>query len=131
LSSSEPQAVARVGLLTQDLLVRSRVQVGLGRHAAGLELIAGEEITGTFDLLLVDLNRNPEEQLARLGRLVRAQPDAEVICFGPHTHMAQLSPTAKAAGATRCVANSHLPETLQRWLRAWEEASTRPRRAPA
>jgi hypothetical protein len=53
---------------------------------------------------------------------------AEVICFGRHTEMAELNPRARAAGAVRCVANSHLPETLRRWLRSRREASSPPMR---
>jgi len=121
LNSSESQAAPRVGLLSPDLLVRSRVQAGLAGHGAQVEMISGDELPGVFGLLLVDLNRDQEQRLAWLRRAIPTQPTAEVICFGPHTEMAQLAGSAKAAGATRCVANSHLAETLQRWLRSGAE----------
>ena len=131
MNSSEPGAVLRVGLLSQDLLVRSRVEAVLGGQVANVGMVAGEEIAGVFDLLVVDLNREQEKRLAWIGRVTPTQPGVEVICFGPHTEMAQLSSTARAAGANRCVANSHLAETLQRWLRAGGGAPPRPRRATA
>ena len=131
MSSSEPAAPPRVGLVTKDLMIRSRVEAGLGEMAARVEMIVGDRLTGAFDLLLLDLNREAAERLAWLSRVAPTQPGVEVICFGPHTEMAELNPTARAAGASRCVANSHLPETLQRWLRSRGGAPPRPRRATA
>ncbi|MGC2192273.1 MAG: hypothetical protein WA751_08055 [Candidatus Dormiibacterota bacterium] len=131
MSSSETEAGLRVGLLSQDLMVRSRVEAGLGGASVKVEMITGEEIPGGFDLLLVDLNREQEQRLAWLGRATVSLPGAEVICFGPHTEMAQLSPAAKAAGAKGCVANSHLAETLRRWLRSGGGAPPGSRRATA
>lgn len=121
----------RVGLLSSDLLVRSRVGTSLAGRVARVEAITAEELTGAFDLVLVDLNRDQEGRLAWLGRLAETQPEVEVICFGPHTEMARLSPAARAAGASRCVANSHLAETLQHWVRSRGGAPPRPRRASA
>ncbi|HUY08871.1 MAG TPA: hypothetical protein VMW80_05405 [Candidatus Dormibacteraeota bacterium] len=131
MSSSDESAALRVGLLSQDLLVRSRVETGLGGHGVKLEMITGQEPVEVFDLLLVDLNREQEKRLTWLSQATLNQPSAGVICFGPHTEMAKLSPRAKAAGANSCVANSHLDQTLQRWLRSGGGAPPRPRRATA
>ncbi|MGC1909386.1 MAG: hypothetical protein WA809_07275, partial [Candidatus Dormiibacterota bacterium] len=75
--------------------------------------------------------RDQERRLAWLGQVTLNQLAPGVICFGPHTEMASLSPRARAAGATSCVANSHLEQTLQRWLRSGGGAPPRPRRATA
>ncbi|HUY23709.1 MAG TPA: hypothetical protein VMV09_00190, partial [Candidatus Saccharimonadales bacterium] len=88
-----------------------------------LEVASDGDLPSGLDLLLLDLNRGAHERLAWLEHLVPL-PAAEVICFGPHTEMAELNPRARAAGATRCVANSHLPETLQRWLRSRRQAAS-------
>lgn len=117
MRSAEPVAPPRVGLVTQDLMVRSKVESLLTPLAVGGTLVGDEPSPGPFDLLLVDLNRNAADRLAWLERVASSGPGGEVICFGPHTEMAELTRRARAAGATRCVANSHLPETLQRWRR--------------
>ena len=129
MSSTDGGSPRRVGLLTQDLLVRSRVEAALVIGPAKVETVAGDELDEEFDLLLVDLNRNWEQRLSWLGRTAATWPAVEVICFGPHTEMAQLSSRARAAGATSCVANSHLAQTLQRWQRSGQGAPARPRRA--
>ncbi|MGC1184386.1 MAG: hypothetical protein WBA31_04435, partial [Candidatus Dormiibacterota bacterium] len=117
LKSSEAVYFPRVGLVSQDLMVRSRVEASLPFPLVMVEAGA-PRLEGGFDLLLLDLNRDAADRLGWLAELAAPQA-SEVICFGPHTEMAELNPTAKAAGASRCVANSHLPETLQRWLRSW------------
>ncbi|MGA7088480.1 MAG: hypothetical protein WA695_00310 [Candidatus Dormiibacterota bacterium] len=118
MKSSEPASRPRVGLLTRDLMVRARVRAALGTAVEQLEVATDGDLPSSLDLLLLDLNRGAHERLAWLEHLDLPLPAAEVICFGPHTEMAELNPRARAAGATRCVANSHLPETLQRWLRS-------------
>jgi len=118
LKSSEAAYFPRVGLVSQDLMVRSRVEASLAFPLVVVE-VGAARLEGGFDLILLDLNREAEERLRWLARLVALEEASEVICFGPHTEMAQLNPAAMAAGAARCVANSHLPETLQRWLRSW------------
>jgi len=118
LKSSKSVYFPRVGLVCQDLMVRSRVEAALGFPVVTVEP-SGPRLDGGFDLLLLDLNRSAPERLAWLSGLASPESSSEVICFGPHTEMASLNPTARAAGASRCVANSHLPETLQRWLRSW------------
>ena len=55
-------------MLSRDLMVRSRVEAGLGEASVKVEMITGEEVPGGFDLLLVDLNREHERRLAWLGR---------------------------------------------------------------
>ncbi|HEY6537814.1 MAG TPA: hypothetical protein VI138_02090 [Candidatus Dormibacteraeota bacterium] len=122
MSSSEPSRPL-VGLVTDDLLFRSRVVAGLEGQADLVTVRLGALPDGLV-LLLVDLNRRPEERIAGLS--MGGGAGLEIICFGPHTEMAELSPRARAAGATRCVANSHLAETLQRWLRS---ATAKPSRA--
>lgn len=104
--------------MTRDLMVRARVRAALGTAVDHLEVADDGEVPSRLDLLLVDLNRHGLERLEWLEHLDLPLPTAEVICFGPHTEMAELNPRARAAGAARCVANSHLPETLQRWLRS-------------
>ncbi|MGH7643065.1 MAG: hypothetical protein ACRENX_08660 [Candidatus Dormibacteria bacterium] len=118
MSSSEPRNGPTVGLLSQDLLVRSRVETGLSSTGARVQLIVAGELPPGLELLLVDLNRQAPERLSWLRRVAPTRSGTEVICFGAHTEMAQLSATARAAGASRCVANSHLAESLQRWARA-------------
>ena len=98
--------------------MRARVRAALGTGVDQLEVAHDGEVPSGLDLLLLDLNRDAQERLAWLEHLDLRLPTAEVICFGPHTEMAELNPRARAAGAARCVANSHLPETLQRWLRS-------------
>ncbi|MGA7172645.1 MAG: hypothetical protein WB020_03565 [Candidatus Dormiibacterota bacterium] len=131
MNSPEEAASLLVRLLSQDLLIRSRVETGLGGQRVKLEMITGQEPPGHFDLLLVDLNRDQERRLAWVSQVTLNQLTPGVICFGPHTEMASLSPRARAAGATSCVANSHLEQTLQRWLRSGGGAPPRPRRATA
>ncbi len=99
-------------------MVRARVQAGLGAEGPRVEMVTGDDLGEDLDLLLVDLNRESELRLGWLGRVASIHPGTEVICFGRHTELANLSPAAKAAGADRCVANSHMAETLQRWLRS-------------
>jgi len=105
-------------------MIRGRVRAALGTAADQLEVAADGELPSGLDLLLVDLNRDGQARLAWLEHFDRLLPAAEVICFGPHTEMAELNPRARAAGATRCVANSHLPETLQRWLGFHRQAAS-------
>jgi hypothetical protein len=118
-------------LLTRDLMVRARVETALGTAVGALQVLAGGELPEGLDLLLVDLNRDAAERLAWLEHIGPRGPHGprpDVICFGPHTEMAELNPRARAAGAASCVANSHLPETLQRWLRSRRQASSPPMR---
>lgn len=124
MRSSEQVARPKVGLLTRDLMVRARVEAALGTAVDQLEVAADGEVPSGLDLLLLDLNRDAPERLAWLEHLDRPLPVVEVICFGPHTEMADLNPRARAAGAGRCVANSHLGETLQRWLRSRRRAAS-------
>jgi hypothetical protein len=124
LKSSELAVRPKVGLLTRDLMVRARVEVALGARVDHLEVGADRDVPSGLDLLVLDLNRDAQERLAWLEHLDLPHAAAEVICFGPHTEMAELNPRAKAAGASRCVANSHLPETLQRWLRSRRRAAS-------
>jgi len=119
---ADPDAGPRVGLVTRDLLVRARVGAALGECARGLQLLGDDARWAGFDLLLIDLNRDARERLVQLRTATQGRPGADVFCFGPHTEMRELSPAARAAGASRCVANSHLPESLRRWLRSWELA---------
>lgn len=126
MNSSELATRPKVALLTRDLMVRARVEAALG--IAVDQVLAGGELQEGLDLLLVDLNRDAPERLAWLEHIGPPGQAAEVICFGAHTEMAELNPRARAAGATRCVANSHLPETVQRWLRSRRQASTPPMR---
>ena len=128
LRSSEPTARPEVALLTRDLMIRARVEAALGSAVEHLQVLAGGELPGGLDLLLVDLNRDAPERLAWLEHTAAPGAGAEVICFGRHTEMAELNPRARAAGAARCVANSHLPETLQRWLRSRRRAPSPPMR---
>jgi hypothetical protein len=125
-SSSDLSTHPRVALLTRDLMVRARVEAALGSTVADLQVLAGGELPEGLDLLLLDLNRDGEERLAWLEHLGPPGRAAEVICFGRHTEMAELNPRARAAGARSCVANSHLPETLQRWLRSRRQAPSPP-----
>jgi hypothetical protein len=111
-------------LLTRDLMIRARVRAAFGTAVDQLEVAADGEVPSGLDLLLVDLNRDGPERLAWLEHLDRPLPAAGVICFGPHTEMAELNPRARAAGATRCVANSHMPETLRSWLRSHRQAAS-------
>jgi hypothetical protein len=126
LSSSEP-GPPRVGLLTQDLMVRSRVEVALRPRAVRVELLTLGAQPNGYDLLLVDLNRDATLRLVWLERALAARSLGEAICFGRHTEMAELNPRAIAAGARRCVANSHLPKALERWLRSRREGVESPR----
>jgi hypothetical protein len=126
--SSPESAPPRVGLLTEDLMVRSRVEVALRPRAVRVELLTLGALPIGYDLLLVDLNRDPTVRLAWLKPALGASPVAEAICFGPHTEMARLHPLAMETGARRCVANSHLPDTLGRWLRSRREGVQSPRR---
>ncbi|MGP8249066.1 MAG: hypothetical protein ACLQNU_03875 [Candidatus Dormibacteria bacterium] len=122
MKSSELTAGPQVALLTRDLMTRARVAAALGPSVDQLQVLAGGELPEGLDLLLLDLNRDALERLAWLEHIGPRGHAAEVICFGPHTEMAELNPRARAAGAARCVANSHLPETLQRWLRSRRQA---------
>jgi hypothetical protein len=124
LKSSEPVARPKVGLVTRDLMIRARVEVALGPGVDQLEVAADGEVPAGLDLLLLDLNRDTRARLAWLEHLGRTLSAVEVICFGPHTEMADLNLRARGAGADRCVANSHLAETLQRWLRSRHRAAT-------
>jgi hypothetical protein len=128
LKSSELTTRPKVALLTRDLMVRARVEAALGTVVEHLQVLAGGELPEGLDLLLLDLNRDAPERLAWLEQIGPPGPAAEVICFGRHTEMAELNPRARAAGAARCVANSHLPETLQRWLRSRRQESSPPMR---
>ncbi len=118
MSSTEAPAPLRVGLASSDLLVRSRVELGLRAAPQGARLEAADEPSGDFDLLLVDLNRWSLRRLLWLERLGAPPRGTDVICFGPHTEMEQLSAATRRLGVSRCVANSHLPAALQSWLRA-------------
>lgn len=118
LKSSDRAPSPQVGLLSQDLMVRSRVETSLGVRTMTVKLTDAAP-DPPVDLVLVDLNRQASERLAWVRQLGRVGTHAEIICFGRHTEMAELNPAAIAAGASRCVANSHLPETLERWLRSW------------
>ncbi|MGH7666270.1 MAG: hypothetical protein ACREN1_03015 [Candidatus Dormibacteria bacterium] len=90
-------------------------------ESPALEVVGvGTPPAGRYDLLLIDLNREAKERLAWLTRVGADEFPTEVVCFGPHTQMAELSQLARAAGAGRCVANSHLPLTLRRWREARE-----------
>ena len=99
-------------------MVRARVAALLAPPVARLEVVSASSPLGSFDLLLVDLNRDAPARLAWLEEAVGSRSGYQVIAFGPHTEMADLNPRAKAAGASRCVANSHLAETLARWRRS-------------
>ncbi len=105
-----------MGLVSSDLLARSRVQAALGRpvSATGPGLPAAD---GGWALLLVDLNSDAAQRLAWLGRQ-GPQVANLVLCFGPHTELAELSQRARRSGAGRCVANSHLDRALASWVRA-------------
>ncbi|MGA8207396.1 MAG: hypothetical protein WB801_07260 [Candidatus Dormiibacterota bacterium] len=124
MQSSERVARPKVALVSRDLMVRGRVEIALGTGVHQLEVAADGELPAGLDLLLLDLNRDAQVRLAWLEHIGRTLPAAEVICFGPHTEMADLNPRARAAGADRCVANSHLAETLQRWLRSRHRATS-------
>ena len=62
-----PRAMARVQLLTDDLLFGSRLQAELS--GAGHEVTLGASIDLTVDAVVADLTHNADGQLARLGRL--------------------------------------------------------------
>lgn len=118
-------------MLSQDLMVRSRVAATLAVGGIKLEVLTLDSKPVALDLLLADLNRGADERLAWLERVQARGAAGEVICFGRHTEMAELNPRALAAGAARCVANSHLPVTLGRWLRSRPGGRDSPRRGTA
>jgi hypothetical protein len=104
-------------------MIRARVEAALGPVVGRLEAVGNGDLRGGLDLLLLDLNRDAQERLAWLEQMDPSHRAGEVICFGPHTEMAELNSRARAAGAARCVANSHLAETLDRWLRSRRKAA--------
>ncbi len=99
---------ATVGVFTRDLMVRSRLpqDVRWVRTPDNLDGLA---------MLLVDLNRELEPALAAIGEARRrGGAELKIICFGAHLELPALRDRALAAGADRCVANSHLTTLLQR-----------------
>jgi hypothetical protein len=105
-----------IGVLGGDLMSLSRVtstgrQLGFGVRAVR----SAADLPG-LDLLLVDLNRDADRQLTRMAQLLTAHPGLRAIGVGRHTELAGLQPRARAAGAARCVANSGLPQLLERTL---------------
>ncbi len=106
-----------MGLASPDLLLASRVRSALGSLAsATLEVVDPAVPAAPWALLLIDLNRGAARQLQWLRQLAPGEA-TRVICFGPHTELAALGPEARAAGADRCVANSHLAQALASWAR--------------
>ncbi len=97
-----------VGLVSGDLMVVSRLAALARGFGFTLQTVRPGAVITSLDLLLVDLNRDPEGQIALLAGLLAKRPGIAAVCFGPHLQLAQLKPRARAAGAQRCVANSAL-----------------------
>lgn len=105
-----------IGLLGGDLMSLSRVTI-IGRQLGfGVRPVRSAADLPGLDLLLVDLNRDADRQLTRMTQLLTAQPELRAIGVGRHTELGGLQPKARAAGALRCVANSGLPQLLERAL---------------
>lgn len=116
----------RVGLVSADLMVASR----LASLARGLGFIMQTVSAGAgiskLDLLLVDLNHDPEGQVAFMAGLLADHPGMATVCFGPHLGLAQLKPRVKAAGAQRCVANSALLPAVAKAVAGLSQLPTPP-----
>lgn len=109
-----PPAVTQVGLVSGDLMVMSRLASLARGSGFTLQSVRTEAAARDLDLLLVDLNRDPEGQIELLGRLLAGHAGLRALCFGPHLQLLELKPRARAAGAERCVANSALLSVVER-----------------
>ncbi|MHB1526440.1 MAG: hypothetical protein ACYCZN_09195 [Candidatus Dormibacteria bacterium] len=107
----------RVGLLSRDLMVLSRLASLARGSGFTMRSVLTEEGADGLDLLLVDLNADPEAQIERLGRLLVGQTGLRAVCFGPHLQLAGLRPRARAVGAERCVANSALLRLVEKMVK--------------
>ncbi len=112
--SSSP--AIRVGLLSRDLMVLSRLASLARGSGFTMRSVRTEEGADDLDLLLVDLNADPEAQIERLGRLLIGHTGLRAVCFGPHLQLAGLRPRARAVGAERCVANSALLRLVEKMV---------------
>lgn len=112
----EPSDARRLGLVGEDLLVRSRIAPLAG--AAGWRLLAVRSLADAWgcDLLLFDLNRELEARLELLTEVRAAVPQVPAICFGAHLEAGSWAEAARRLGAVRCVANSRLADVLRRYL---------------
>ncbi len=106
--AQQPRASVSVGLVSGDLMVVSRLTALARGLGFTLQTVRPGAAITHLDLVLVDLNRDPEGQIVRLAGLLAERPGIAALCFGPHLQLAQLKPRARAAGAQRCVANSAL-----------------------
>lgn len=97
-----------VGLVSGDLMVGSRLAALARGSGFTLQTVRPGAALTNVDLLLVDLNHDPEGQIALMAGVLAESPRIAAVCFGPHVQLTQLKPQARAAGAQRCVANSAL-----------------------
>ena len=96
-------------------MVRSRVTalaVPLGWRVQDVRTPAEAH---SVDVLLVDLNREPDLRLALLGRMRSSLPELPAVCFGAHMEAGGWAPEARRLGAV-CCANSSLSAVLLRQL---------------
>ncbi len=104
-----------VGVVGAELMVRSRVLAVAGPLGWTVRDVGRAADALSVDLLLVDLNREPERRLALLFQVRSSLPQLPAICFGAHVEAGAWAPEARRLGAV-CCANSSLPRVLRQHL---------------
>ena len=104
-----------LGVVGAELMVRSRVLAMAGPLGWAVRDVGTAAQALSVDLLLVDLNREPDRRLALLDQVRSSLPQLPAICFGAHVEAGVWAPAARRLGA-KCCANSSLPGVLRRHL---------------
>src|SRR5262245_59277736 len=106
--------MAKVVLVSGDLMVMSRVQGAARKSGLAMATASGNDVAmdGDCAVVLIDL-RNPGLDVAELVASLRYQPTKPaIVAFGPHVHEASLE-TAREAGCDMVVTRGQLERDIE------------------
>jgi CheY-like chemotaxis protein len=97
---SAPQ---RVALLSDDLMFQSQLAAAVRSWGGTLDRARAGDVPDA-DAVFVDLNREPTDRLAAIGRIREALPGTPIVAFCHHGEK-RLREQAMSRGASSCVTN--------------------------